>query len=456
MQKMALGEKLRNAMETLRKATVFDKGLIKEAAKELQRALISSDVEVKLVLDLTKSIEDEAAKESLPKGLTRREHVLKVTYDKLVELLGGTAKKAPEKPRRILLVGLYGVGKTTTVAKLAKHYMKRGLKAGVIAADTYRPAAIEQLEQLCSKANIPFFGAKSEKNAAKAVEKALKEMKGFDLLIVDSAGRSAFDKGLVKEIQGINNVLKPDERWLVLGADVGQLAKKQALAFHDAVGVNGVVITRIDGSAKGGGALAACAVSNAPVYFLGTGEKLDDLQEFDAQRYLSRIMGYGDLEALLEKAKEVQEEEELSPEELMKGEFNLDTFYKQLKATRKMGSMSKIAEMLGFKMQVPQEMLDMTEEKLEGFKVIMDSMTKQEKQNPDILNRNRIMRIAKGSGKTEADARELIKSYKQMAGMFKKFRKLDETALQKKGGGIDMQKLSQMFGKKKKKKFRLR
>jgi len=454
---MVLGEKLRNAMESLRKATVFDRGMIKEVAKELQRALISSDVEVKLVLDLTKSIEDEAAKESLPKGLTRREHVIKVTYDKLAELLGGTGKKAPEKPRRILLVGLFGAGKTTSVAKLAKHYMKRGLKAGVIAADTYRPAAVEQLEQLCSKAKIPFFGAKNEKNAAKAVEKALKEMKGFDLLIVDSAGRSAFDPELVKEIKEINRAFNPEEKWLVLGADVGQLAKKQALAFHDAVGVNGVIITRIDGSAKGGGALAACAVSKAPVYFLGTGEKLDDLQEFDAQRYLSRIMGYGDLQALLEKAKEVAEEdEELSPEELLKGEFNLDIFYKQLKATRKMGSMSKIAEMLGFKMQVPQEMLDMTEEKLEGFKVIMDSMTRQEKQNPELLNRNRMMRIAKGSGKSEADVRELIKSYKQMAGMFKKFRHLDEASLQKKGGGLDMQKLSQMFGKKKKKKFRLK
>ncbi len=453
---MALGEKLRNAVESLRKATVFDKDAIKEASKELQRALISSDVEVKLVLDLTKHIEKEAMSEKLPKGLTRREHVLKVTYDNLTDLLGGTAKKAPEKPKRILLVGLFGAGKTTTVAKLAKYYIKRGMKVGVIAADTYRPAATEQLEQLCSKGKIPFFGDKKEKNASKLVEKALKKMKGFDLLITDSAGRSGFDPDLVKEIKGINKEFKPEEKWLVLGADIGQLAKKQAEAFHDAVGVNGVIITRIDGSAKGGGALAACAVSEAPVYFLGTGEKLDDLQEFDAQRYLSRIMGYGDLQALLEKAKEVQEEGDLSPEELMKGEFNLDTFYKQLKATKKMGSLSKVSEMLGLKMQVPKEMLDMTEEKLDGFKVIMDSMTIQEKRQPDVLNRNRILRIAKGCGKKEADVRELIKSYKQMAGMFKKFKNIDEKSLQKKDGGIDMQKLAGMFGKKKKKKFRLR
>ncbi len=453
---MALGERLRNAVESLRKATVFDKGTIKEASKELQRALIASDVEVKLVLDLTNHIEEEAVKEKLPKGLSRREHVLKVTYDNLVELLGGTAKKAPEKPKKILLVGLFGSGKTTSAAKIAKHYMKRGMKVGVIAADTYRPAAVEQLEQLCSKAKIPLFGDKKEKNAAKVVEKSLKKMKGFDLLITDSAGRSGFDPELVKEIKEINKEFKPDEKWLVLGADVGQLAKKQAEAFHNAVGVNGVIITRIDGSAKGGGALAACAVSKAPVYFLGTGEKLDDLQRFDAQRYLSRIMGYGDLQALLEKAKEIHEDGELSPEELMKGKFNLDVFYKQLKATKKMGSLSKVSEMLGLKMQVPKEMLDMTEEKLDGFKVIMDSMTVQEKQNPEVLNRSRIIRIGKGCGKTESDVRELIKSYKQMAGMFKRFKNIDEKSLQKKGGGLDMQKLVGMFGKKKKKKFKIR
>jgi len=453
---MALGEKLRQAMESLRKATVFDKGTIKTALKEMQKALISADVEVKLVLELTRRIEDEAVREKLPENLTRREHVIKVAYDLLVELLGGTEKKAPERPKRILLVGLFGSGKTTTTAKLAKHYMKRGMKVGVIAADTYRPAAVEQLEQLCGKAGILFFGDKREKKAEKVVEKALKEMKGFDLLITDSAGRSAFDKELVKEIKAINSSFKPEEKWLVLGADVGQLARKQATAFHDAVGVNGVVITRIDGSAKGGGALAACAESRANVYFLGTGEKLDDLQAFDAQRYLSRIMGYGDLQALLEKAKEVGEEEELSLEELLKGEFNLDVFYKQLKATRKMGPISKVAEMLGMKMQIPKEMLDLTEEKLDGFKVIMDSMTREEKMNPDVLNRSRIERVAKGSGKKEADVRELIKSYRQMASVFKKFRKLDEKALQKKDGMLDMQKLGQMLGQKKKKKKHFR
>ncbi|MCX6799107.1 MAG: signal recognition particle receptor subunit alpha [Candidatus Diapherotrites archaeon] len=453
---MGLGEKLRGAMEILRKATVFDKGAIKESTRELQRALIAADVEVQLVLDLTKKIEDAAALEKLPAGLSRREHVLKVTYDQLVALIGGTEKKAPEKPKKILLVGLFGGGKTTTAGKLAKYYMKRGLKVGLIAADTFRPAAVEQLQQLAGKIKIDCFATKGGKNAAKVVEKAMREMKGYDMLIADSAGRNALDKALVKEIKEINSAFKPEERWLVMGADIGQLAKKQATAFHDAVGVNGVIITRIDGSAKGGGALSACNVAKCPVYFIGVGEKLDDLEGFDAQRYLSRVMGYGDLRALLEKAKEVSEEEELSPEELLMGEFNLDVFYKQLKATRKMGSLGKVAEMLGLKMQMPREMLEMTEEKLDGFKAMMDSMTKQEKLSPDILSHSRIQRIAKGSGKKENDVRELIRSHKQMASVFKKFRKLDEKALQAKGGGLDMQKLAQMFGKKKKKKKHFR
>jgi len=445
---MGLGEKLRGAMEGLRKATVMDKGMVKEAAKGIQRALIASDVEVGLVLELSKSIEKEALKEKLPKGMTRREHVLKVTYDHLVELIGGKATPAPEKPKKILLVGLFGSGKTTSVAKLAKHYMKKGLKVGVIAADTYRPAAVEQLEQLSAKARFGFYGNKKEKKAAKVVKEGLKQLKGFDLVIADSAGRSGLDKELAKEIKEINKEFNPDEKWLVLGADAGQLAKKQARAFHETVGVNGVIVTRIDGSAKGGGALAACATTKSPVYFLGTGEKLDDLELFDADRFLSRIMGYGDLAALLEKAKEITSED-IPVEELMKGEFNLDVFYKQLEATKKMGPLDKVAEMLGMKMQLPKEMLEMTEEKLHGFKVIMDSMTKEEKHDPEKINKSRIERIAKGSGKTEKDVRELLKQFKQMQKMFKKFSRFDEKKLErmsKKGQGMDLAGIMKGFG----------
>ncbi|MBN1940969.1 MAG: signal recognition particle protein Srp19, partial [Candidatus Diapherotrites archaeon] len=332
------------------------------------------------------------------------------------------------------------------------------LKVGVIAADVFRPAAYEQLKQISEKAKIAFYGNPKEKKAEKVVEQGLKEFKGFDLVIVDSAGRDAFDKELVKEIKAVNKVLQPEQTWLVIGADVGQVAKKQATAFHDAVGVNGVIVTRMDGSAKGGGALSACSVAKVPVYFIGVGEKTSDLEEFDAKRFLSRLMGYGDLTGLLEKAKELAIDEEMSPEDILKGEFNLETFYQQLKATRKMGPLNKVAEMLGMKMQIPKEMLETTEEKLDNFRVIMDSMTKEEKLNPDMLNRKRIERIAKGSGTKESEVRELLKQFKQMQKVFKKFRKLDEDKIAKmqQSGKFDLGKMLQGFGPKKKKKFKIR
>ncbi len=286
----------------------------------------------------------------------------------------------------------------------------------------------------------------------------MKQLKGFDLIICDSAGRNALDKELEKELREMHSAFKPDNVWLVLSADTGQLAKKQATAFHNSGKVNGVIITKTDGSGKGGGAIAACNETNAPVLFIGTGEKIDDMQEFEAERYLSRIMGHGDLKGLLEKAKEISEEQEteLSPEELLKGEFNLDVFYKQLMATRKLGPFSKIAEMMGLKMQIPKEQLDLTEEKMEKYRYIMDSMTKREKLDPEIINSQRIERVARGAGAKEEEVRELLRSFKQMKKMFKKFRNIGSPEqLQKMQKGKGLQGLMQGFGKKKKK-LRLR
>lgn len=446
---MALGERLRKAMDFLQKSSL-DKEAVKNAVKEIQRALISSDIEVKTVQKISKEIEEEAFKEP-KKGLSKREHVVKTTYDLLVEMLGGK-EKVPEKPKKILLVGLFGAGKTTATAKLAKYYQKRGMKVGVVCADTFRPAAFEQLKQLSEKIEADFYGDKKEKKAEKIVENALKKLKKTDLIIVDSAGRNALEKELEKEIKAVEKAFKPEQTWLVIGADIGQLAKKQAKAFHESVGVNGVIITRMDGSAKGGGAITACNETKAKVYFIGTGEKPEDLQEFDADRFLSRIMGYGDLQSLLEKAKEI-EDIEINPEELLKGEFNMKMFYEQLKATKKLGPLGKVMEMIGISSQMPKDLVEVSEQKLEGFKTAMDSMTQKEMKEPELLNRSRIQRIAKGSGKKEEDVRELIKQYKRMKSVFKKFKKLgelDEKSL--KSGKI--QKLLQSFGKKKKMKIR--
>jgi len=446
---MGLGEKLRQAMDRLRGASALDKETVRAVIKDLQRALIAGDVDVSLVLQASKEIEKEAFGE-LPKGMNRREHVLKATYDRLAGLLG-TAGKIPEKPSRILLVGLFGFGKTTTTAKLANYYKKRGLKVGVIGADVMRPAAYEQLQQLSGQLKIDFYGNPKEKKAEKVVREGLEKLKGVDLIIVDSAGRSALDSELTEEMKNIHKEFRPEHTWLILGADMGQLAGKQAQAFHDAVGVNGLVITRMDGSAKGGGALAACARTKAPVYFIGTGEKANDLEAFDSQRYLGRIMGYGDIQGLLEKAKEA-ETEEIDIEAMMKGEFNLDMFYKQLKQARQIGPLNKIAEMLGISMQVPKEQLELGEEKLDSFKSIMDSMTFREKLEPELLNSSRISRIAKGSGTKDTEVRELIKHYKQMKKMFKRMKDLNPEKIGKRG--FDMSSFGKKFAKKKK--FRIR
>jgi len=448
---MALGDKLRGAMERLRSATILDKGAIRESVKDIQRALIAADVEVNLVFNLSKEIEKRAMK-TPPKGMDRREFIIKQTYDLLVELIGGQ-HELPEKPKKILLLGLFGQGKTTTAGKLALWFKKRGRKVGLIGADVHRPASLEQLQQLGAQVEVEVYGKKGEPDATKIVSDGLKEFKKKDLIVVDSAGRSGLDEELIDEIKNIKESFNPDQIWLVLSADIGQLAKKQASAFNEAVGVNGIILTKVDGSSKGGGALVACGETRAPVYFIGTGEKHADLEPFDAERYLSRVMGYGDLQSLLEKAKELHESEE--PEDLMSGDFTLTTFYKQLEASKKMGPLPKVMEMLGLKAQVPKEMLELGEEKLDSYKVLMDSMTKKEKSDPEIINKQRIDRIAKGSGKKPEEVRELLKQYKQLKKMMGKFQKMAG-----KGDGElsekDIQKMMKKFSKQKKKKLRFR
>ncbi|MEM0360130.1 MAG: signal recognition particle receptor subunit alpha [Candidatus Diapherotrites archaeon] len=451
---MGLGEKLRAAMERLKNAAFLDREAITEAVKEIQRALISSDVDVNLVFNLSKEIEKKAS-EVPPKGMDRREFIIKTTYDLLAELLGGQ-HEIPKEPKRILLLGLFGQGKTTTAGKIANWYKKRGRHVSLVCADVHRPASFEQLQQVSQQAGVEFYGLKNEKNAAKIVESALREIRKQDLVIVDSAGRSALDEELTREIISVKNAFNPDQTWLVLSADIGQLAKKQASAFHEAVGVNGIILSKADSSSKGGGALAACAETRAPVYFIGTGEKLADLEVFDAKRYLGRIMGYGDLEALLEKAREAVEEKDFKPEDILEGEFNLDVFYKQLEATRKMGPISKVAELMGLKMQIPKEQLELSEEKLDSFKVIMDSMTKQEKKNPGIINRERIERIARGSGKKPEEVRELLKQYRQLEKMLGKFKKIAGRKDPEKMDEKDVQRLLQRFSAKKRKRLKFR
>jgi signal recognition particle subunit SRP54 len=438
-----LGSSLKNILAKITKANIVDAKLINELVKEIQKALLQSDVNVQLVLQLTNEIKKRALEEEAPPGLTKKEQLVKIVYDELVKFLGKEEVKIDpkEKPTKIMLVGLFGNGKTTTAGKLAKFYQKRGFKVGVMQTDTWRPAAFQQLEQLAKKINVPFFGIKGEKDPLKIYKILEPDVSKLDIVIVDTAGRDALSNDLIEELNKLNQAVKAHYRFLVIGADVGQAAKKQAEAFHDTCNVNGVIITKMDGTAKGGGALTACSVTQSPVVFLGVGEKIDDLEKFVPERFVSRLLGMGDIESLLEKAKEAISEEKAEDlgKRFLKGEFNLIDLHEQVTAMRKMGPLTKLIDMVpGFgKLNIPKEMLEGQEENIKKWRFIMDSCTKDELEDPDIISAQRVDRIAKGSGTSVEDVRALLKQYK----MFKKVSKM-----MKGGGNKKMKQMMKQFG----------
>jgi signal recognition particle subunit SRP54 len=413
--------------------------LVDEVIKEIQRAMIQSDVDVKLVFDFTEKVKSRIKKEK-GKGITQRERVVSVIYDSLVELLGEKGHKIEidKKPFKILLVGLFGSGKTTTAAKMAKFFQKRGYKVALLALDTFRPAAYEQLQQLSEQIHAPFMGVKNEKNPVKIIKNFENDFKKYDVILSDSAGRDALDNKLRKEIADIKNALKPEEVLLVVPADLGQNAKVQAEEFHKLLEVTGVIVTKTEGTAKAGGALTSCAVTGAQIKFLGTGEKVDALEEFEPKRYVSRLLGMGDLQTLLEKAEEVidKEKAEKISKKMVKGDFTLIDFYEQLKSMKKMGPLNKVMGLIpGAGMaKIPKELLNVQEENLKKFKYIIESMTPEEKQDPKILSASRVERIAKGSGTDTKTVRELISQYNKIKKMMKGF------------GGRKMKKLMRQFG----------
>ena len=418
---MDLGAGIRKALAKITGASVVDEAAVKELVKELQRVLITNDVNVKLVFELTKKIEDRALKEKLVPGLSLREHVVRVVYEELNSLLGGKFEPKTGK-QKILMLGLFGSGKTTSTAKLARFYQSKGLRVALIAADVHRPAAFEQLQQLSEQVKAGFFGIKGEKNAVLIAQKALDELEGkYDVLILDSAGRSAFDSELANELKEVSKVFNPDEKFLVVSADVGQVAGKQAQEFHNTVGVSGVIITKMDGSGKGGGALTSVAVSGGKVAFIGTGEKVGDFQQFDPTRFVAQLVGFPDLGSLLDKLKEVNDEEKLQ-KAMEDGKLDFESFLAQMRAMRKMGPLKQIMQMMGM-YDVPEDVMAQSEGRMKAFEAAVLSMTPSERKDPDLMkSKDRQARVAKGSGIKEDDVRELLKNLDKVGKMMKQIK----------------------------------
>ncbi|KAA0000148.1 MAG: signal recognition particle protein [Thermoplasmata archaeon] len=414
------GEALRSAFRKIANAPFVDRGLVKEVVRDIQRALITGDVNVKLVLEVSKKIEKRALEEKPLPGMSNREHVLKILYEELSSILG-KGRELPLKKQRIMMVGLYGQGKTTTCGKLAKYFQKKGLRVALIAADVHRPAAFEQLKQIAEKINVPVYGG--GKKAEDVVKDGMEKFAKYDVLIVDTAGRHALESDLIKEMEKIAKILNADEKILVIDASIGQQAGKQAKAFNDAIGITGVILTKIDGTAKGGGALSAVAETGAPILYIGTGEHMDDFEKFDASRFLSRLLGMGDLQSLIEKAEEAAKGKEKKIEEtakkMMSGRFTLLDMYEQMELLAGMGPFQKIADLLPFGGRLKDEEIYETQKKLKKFKVIMDSMTKKELENPNIIKSSHIKRIARGAGVEQRDVKELLRHYNMSKKMMK-------------------------------------
>ncbi|MCC7551982.1 MAG: signal recognition particle protein Srp54 [Methanobacterium sp.] len=411
-----LGKNLTKTMKKLAGMTIIDEEVVKEVIKDIQRALIQSDVNIKLVLNLSKTIEERALNEEPPKGVTAKEHVIKIVYDELVHLLGDKAEEVEieKKPYKILFVGLQGSGKTTTIGKMARYLQKKGFNPAIICTDTWRPAAYEQLRQLTESLNLSLYGDPDNNDALDLARKGLKEFKKQDIIIVDTAGRHKEEKDLLDEMEQISAVVEPDEVMMVIDGTIGQQAREQALAFSKTTEIGSIVITKLDGSAKGGGALSAVAEIGAPIKFIGTGERIEDLEVFDPERFISRLLGMGDIKSLIERAEEIAEEDvdTEAMDAMLSGKFTLKDMYSQFEMMNKMGPMQQVMNMLpGMGGKLPKNASQVTEEKLTKYKILMDSMTDYELNHPEAIKQSRVKRIARGSGMRNEDVKELLKYY---------------------------------------------
>lgn len=437
-----LGSSLYEALKKVLRAPIVDEATVKELARDVQRALLQADVNVKLVLDISKRIEERALKEKVPPGISRREHVIKVVYEELTRFLGEKPvpiKMEPGKRKVMMLVGIQGSGKTTAAAKLARYFQKRGLKPALICTDTYRPGAYAQLQQLANRINVSLYGELKAKDPAKIALDGLKQFNDKDIIIIDTAGRHKEEQELIKEMIMLEKNIRPDEVMLVIDGTIGQQAMAQAKAFNEATPIGSILVTKLDGSARGGGALSAVAATGAPIKFISTGEKVEDIEPFIPSRFVGRLLGMGDLETLIEKVREAEVKvPEKKAKAILSGKFTLTDMYEQFEAMKGMGPFRKLLKMLpGMSYDIPEDMLNMAEDRLEKWRVVIQSMTPEEKNDPKIFNSSRIKRVARGSGTSEKEVKELLKQYSMMRRMLKTLRRKKKLPFFGKGLPVD-------------------
>ena len=423
----SLSEKLQAFTNKLRgKARITEKDL-DEMLREVKLALLEADVNYKVVKEFINNIHDKALGQDVLKSLTPGQQVVKIVNDELTQLLGGTESKiafTPNQPTIIMLVGLQGSGKTTTAGKLANLLRKQGKKPLLVACDVYRPAAIKQLQVVGAELNIPVYANESEKDVVKIAKqgKEIAIQKLNDVVIIDTAGRLQIDETLMQELKNLKSNLKPHEILLVVDSMTGQEAVNIASKFNDDVGIDGIILTKLDGDTRGGAALSIKKVTGKPIKFIGTGEKLNEIEEFHPDRMASRILGMGDVLSIIEKAEEKfdQEQAEKLEKKLLKNkELDLNDYLAQLKQIKKMGPLSSVIKMIPGMSKYNIQVDDKETSRIEA---IITSMTDEERKNPKILNASRRVRIANGSGTQVSDINKFMKSFEMTKDMMKKMK----------------------------------
>ena len=421
-----LKNKILSSIGLLKGKRKVDEETVKELSRALRRALLEADFNVRSTKEITERIERSLLEEEPRAGLNLETHAMNLIYSELVRILGPPRDVRPHN-ETILMVGLYGQGKTTTTAKLADWWRRRhGVKVAVIEADVHRPGAYAQLCQLLEGTDVDVYGEPEASDAVQIVKNGLREVGHADIVIIDTAGRDSLDEELREELVNIAEIAKATERFLVIDAQVGQAAGPVAQTFHDLVGVTGTIVTKLDGTARGGGALSAVATTGAPLIFVGEGEQVKDLEKFESDRFISRLLGMGDIKGLIDLAPGDMDEAEAMrlTQRLMSGRFTLTDMYAQMQMMSKIGTVDKLIShlpdsMFGGMGSMSRGQKKQMQANLTRFQTIMDSMTQQEKDEPLLLKQSRIRRIARGSGCTEKDVKDLLAQWNRSRKMMK-------------------------------------